>query len=92
MPIKMVGVREFKAKLSAYLGEVKSGKTIVITDRGKPVGRIIPIAKPLEDRLAELAKHGNYKWSGKKLKSGKPLKVKVRGKKMISEIVSENRD
>jgi prevent-host-death family protein len=89
---RTVGVREFKAKLSAYLEEVKGGKTFVITDRGKPVGQITPVAKPLEDRLAELSKHGHYKWSGKKLKAGKPLNIKIRGKKMISEIVSENRD
>ena len=37
-----VGVRELKANLSAVLRRVKAGTTVVITDRGTPVGRIVP--------------------------------------------------
>lgn len=37
-----VGVRELKAQLSAYLRQVKAGQTIVITERGTPIGRITP--------------------------------------------------
>jgi prevent-host-death family protein len=92
MSHKMVGMQELKAKLSAYLDEVKGGKTIIITDRGKPVGQISPVGKRLDGKLTELARHRNYKWSGEKLKAGKLSKVKPRGKKMMSEIVSENRD
>ena len=92
MKLKTVGVRELKARLSAYVDEVKSGKTIVITEHGKPVGQITPVTKSLEQRLHELTKSGNYAWNGQKVKPGKPLNIKLRGKKTLSEIVLENRD
>ncbi len=38
-----VGVRDLKAKLSEYLGRAAGGESIVVTDRGIPVARIVPI-------------------------------------------------
>jgi len=46
-----IGVRELKNKLSEYLGHVKHGQVVVITEHGKPIGRIIPNTLPWEDRL-----------------------------------------
>lgn len=37
-----IGVRELKAKLSEYLGRVAEGEEVVVTDRGKPVARLLP--------------------------------------------------
>jgi prevent-host-death family protein len=37
-----VGVRELKAKLSEYLGAAAAGQEVVVTDRGRPVARIVP--------------------------------------------------
>ena len=56
-----VGVREAKSRLSKLLKQVQSGAQVVITDRGNPVGKIIPIEKkelPLEDRLKDLEERG----------------------------------
>ncbi|MCI0774033.1 MAG: type II toxin-antitoxin system prevent-host-death family antitoxin, partial [Chloroflexi bacterium] len=39
---RSVGIRELKNRLSKYLRAVKAGQTILITDRGRPVGRLIP--------------------------------------------------
>ena len=39
-----VGLKELKAKLSSYLGKVREGEEIVITDHGREVGVIIPIS------------------------------------------------
>jgi prevent-host-death family protein len=36
-------VSEAKARLSALLDRVKSGETVTITDRGRPVARIVPL-------------------------------------------------
>jgi len=47
----IVGIRDLKARLSEYLKKVKSGQSIVITEHGKPVGRILPVGMSLEDRL-----------------------------------------
>ncbi|MEE9415871.1 MAG: type II toxin-antitoxin system prevent-host-death family antitoxin [Acidimicrobiales bacterium] len=38
-----VGVRELKSKLSEYLGRVASGEAITVTDRGKPIARLVGI-------------------------------------------------
>lgn len=38
-----VGIRELKARLSNYTQQVKAGATLVITERSKPVGRIVPL-------------------------------------------------
>ena len=38
----MAGIRELKNHLSAYLRRVKAGETITITDRGTPIGQIVP--------------------------------------------------
>jgi prevent-host-death family protein len=39
-----VGVRDLKNNLSRYLTRVGAGDEVVVTDRGRPVARIIPIA------------------------------------------------
>jgi len=37
-----VGVRELKAKLSEYLAAAASGADVVVTDRGRPIVRLVP--------------------------------------------------
>lgn len=39
-----VSVTELKAKLSAYLREVRRGGEVQILDRGEPVARLVPVA------------------------------------------------
>jgi prevent-host-death family protein len=39
-------VSEVKARLSEFLGRVKAGQEVVITERGKPVARLCPLAFP----------------------------------------------
>ena len=46
-----------KNHLSAYLGRVRDGEEIVITDRGRPVARLTSV-QPDVDRLQELIDHG----------------------------------
>ena len=37
-----VGVRQLRQNLSRYLEEVKSGSTLVVTERGREVARLVP--------------------------------------------------
>lgn len=37
-----VGIREFKARLSEYVTQVSNGGEVVVTDRGRPVARLVP--------------------------------------------------
>lgn len=58
--MKKVAVSEFKASLSRYLSAVKAGDELLVTERGRPVARIVP-ASPTEamtERLARLARSG----------------------------------
>lgn len=86
-----VGVRELKAHLSAYLRRVKGGTTVVITDRGKPVGRIVPERASLEVRLEDLMQAGVIAWSGKRLAAAPPL-ARSRGPRTVSALLLEDRE
>jgi prevent-host-death family protein len=43
--MKTAAISEIKARLSEYLDQVKAGEEVLITDRGKPVARLSPLAK-----------------------------------------------
>jgi prevent-host-death family protein len=86
-----VGIRELKAQLSAYLRQVKRGATLVITDRGRPIGRIVPLRPSLDGRLEELVQAGLVSWSGRPLEPRKPV-VATRGRRMVSELLLEDRE
>jgi prevent-host-death family protein len=51
-----VGVRELRDHLSRWLDEVKAGSELVITERGRPVARIIGSSG--DSRLEELVAAG----------------------------------
>ncbi len=38
-----IGIREAKTHLSKYLKIIQTGQEIIITDRGRPVGKIVPV-------------------------------------------------
>src|SRR5262249_51702304 len=86
-----VGVRELKSQLSHYLHEVKTGATVVITERGTPVGRLIPVGTSVEERLNELVATGQVAWSGRKLRPNPPT-AQLRGDKTVAEMLVEDRE
>ena len=86
-----VGIRELKAHLSQYMRQVKSGKTVVITERGKPVGRIVPVEVSLDEKIQGLIKSGFIIWNGEKLKPTKPVAIN-KGEKTVAEMVLEDRE
>jgi prevent-host-death family protein len=86
-----VGVRELKSQLSKYLRHVKSGRTILITERGKTVGRIMPPEAPLEEKLEAMRRAGLLRWNGRRLKPMRPI-ARLRHGKSIADLVSENRE
>ena len=87
---KTVGVRELKARLSEYLRQVKKGRTVVITEHGKPVGRLVPAGQSLEQRLQAMIDAGLAEWNGKPLPPVKPV-AKLRGGKSIADLIIEDR-
>ncbi len=64
-----VGVRELKDHLSDYLRRVREGELLVITDRGKPIGELGPVAgRASIERARVLVRQGVARWSGGKPK------------------------
>jgi prevent-host-death family protein len=43
--MKSASVSELKALLSKYLSQVEGGEEVVVTDRGKPIAKIVPIRR-----------------------------------------------
>ncbi len=39
------GVAQLKADLSRYLERVKGGQEVLVTDRGRPVARLVPVGE-----------------------------------------------
>jgi prevent-host-death family protein len=58
--MRTAGVAELKARLSSYLKMVKSGSEILVTDRGVPVAKLVPIdaRRMQETRRQRLAAAG----------------------------------
>jgi len=85
-----VGIKELKSKLSYYMGRVKRGEPITVTERGRPIATIVPSGQgKLIERLAGLTKEGFALWQGGK-PSGSLHPAPLRGKP-ISKIVLEGR-
>jgi prevent-host-death family protein len=88
MRTRSVGLRELKTHISEYITQVQEGNTLLVTVRGKKVGRIIPInVRSGTDPMLEA---GYAFWSGKKfsprIRPVAPLK-----KKAVTDILLENR-
>ena len=43
--MQTAAVSELKASLSEYLGRVKAGEDILVTDRGVPVAKLVPLKR-----------------------------------------------
>ncbi len=91
MAQEKIGIRELKTRLGKYVRHVKAGNIVVITEHGKPVGRIVPMSATLESRAGELARAGLIAWSGRKLKTLKAV-PRTRGKRTVAELLLENRE
>jgi prevent-host-death family protein len=88
--MKTVGVRQLKEHLSRYLKRVKSGESIIVTDRKKEVAVLVPYGMETdEEKVLRSIQQGVAYWAGGKPKGMMPLIVS-RGKK-VSDAVLEDR-
>ena len=88
---RRIGIRELKSKLSECIREVREGGTIVVTEHGRAVARLIPDSASVAERLAALKNAGGIQWSGRRLEPAKPS-ARVRGQRTVADLVSENRE
>jgi prevent-host-death family protein len=88
---KRIGIRALKSTLSECVREVRAGRTIVVTDHGQPVARIIPEGVSLRERVEALKRAGAIAWSGRQLRPARPA-GKVRGTKTVADLIVEDRE
>ncbi|MBI3668118.1 MAG: type II toxin-antitoxin system prevent-host-death family antitoxin, partial [Acidobacteria bacterium] len=86
--------KELKNRLGKYLRLVREGETVEITDRGRPVGCILPAATP-EDRaraemLAALVSKGGFRVGAGKLHR-RPRPTVLKPGKSVADMVAEER-
>jgi prevent-host-death family protein len=86
-----VSIRELKSRLSHFLRLTKAGESVVITERGIPVGRIVPIGKHLDERLAAMQQAGQAEWSGRRLAPVAKV-AKLRGKRTVAQLLVDDRE
>ena len=86
--MERVGVRELRREASAILRRVSSGETVEITDRGRPVARLV---RAMPDGLARLEEEGLLRPASGDLLDITPIPMKP-GTRPPSELVSEGRD
>jgi prevent-host-death family protein len=55
-----IGIRELRVGLSRALRRVRTGETIEVTDRGRPIARIVPVAPSIEG-LEHLIREGRVR-------------------------------
>ena len=91
MTIVKVGTRELKTKLSEYMQRVKKGETIIVTERGKSIGQIVPMQPTIDEKIQAIVDAGLADWNGKKYKPGKPVVIN-RSERQLSDLVVEDRD
>jgi prevent-host-death family protein len=62
-------VSKLKASLSEYLRRVKAGEEVLVSERGRPVAKLVPVkgADALPDHLAEMARQGLARVGGRRL-------------------------
>ncbi|MGH2704751.1 MAG: type II toxin-antitoxin system Phd/YefM family antitoxin [Actinomycetota bacterium] len=81
-----VSIRELRNNRSRYLDRVRDGEEIVVTDRGRAVARVLPVAtgRVLDRLIAEgIVKPARQP----KRPAGKPIKAKG----TVSDLVAEQR-
>jgi prevent-host-death family protein len=74
--MKAAGIREVRQHLSILLHEVRKGREVLITDRGRPVARIVP---PSQESSRPFSRHARFRAS-----------IRLKGRP-LSETVSHER-
>jgi prevent-host-death family protein len=89
-----VGIREAKARLSQLLKVVQKGNEILLTERGRPVGKIVPISKealPLAARMKELEEAGVVEPASARPRQNLPPPIPVR-EELAQRLLREDRE
>jgi prevent-host-death family protein len=91
---RTTSVVQLKARLSEYLRIVKAGHEVVITERGVPVARVVPLdeAERKSTRRARLARAGLLKAGRGKLPKWFLQPPKGAASGVVDALLAERRD
>lgn len=85
-----------KAALSEYLARVKAGEEVVVTERGRPIARSVPLKEEPEGelgRLKALERAGEIRLGARRLPEGfRSLKKPKDPEGRVRSAVSEERE
>ena len=81
-----IGIRELRDGLSKHLAEVRQGRTVTVTDHGRPIARIVPVEQP--SRLERLRAEGRVQPATKRKR---PAPQPVEGSGTVSDLVADQR-
>ena len=81
-----IGVRELRDQLSRHLAEVREGRTVTVTDHGRPIARIVPVQRPT--KLEQLREEGRIQ-RARTRKHLAPAPLATAG--TVSDLVREQR-
>ncbi len=93
MEMNVVGIRDAKIHLSKLLKQVQNGNEVLITDRGKPVGKIVsvlPHSLALPERLKRLEERGAIEQRSRKSMNKVPPPLPLE-KGLAQKILQEDR-
>jgi len=71
--LKTATISRLKASLSEYLARVRGGEELIVTDRGRPVAKIVPLERgdlEVPPHLAALERAGAVKIGSGRLPDG----------------------
>lgn len=87
--MRNVSVTTLRAELSSWIEQARDGSEIVVTDRGTPVARLLPVdTAPLLDQLVERGVVSRPRRAGRPPARGAE---RVRASGPVAELVSEQR-
>ena len=97
--MKSIAVSKIKASLSQYLKIIKAGEEVLITDRGEPVAKMVPIESgdlKLPPHLMEMERNGLIRIGTGKIKKSfwtlpRPSDMKSSARKALLKEREESR-
>ncbi len=85
-----VAISMFRAELSSWIERARAGEEVVLTDRGTPVARLLPVdTAPLLDQLVQRGVLSRPHRADRPAARGA---ARVRASGPVADLVSEQRD
>jgi prevent-host-death family protein len=84
-----VGIRELRADLSRWMKRVRAGEEVVVTERGTPVARLVPVDG--ERKVDRLIREGVVIPAPSPWRGPPPMPEPVEGIEPLSDVVLRDR-